>query len=332
MELIERYLEAVKFWLPRRQKDDIIAELSGDIYAQIEDREASLNRKLTEAEVEELLKQRGNPLLVANRFQPQNQLIGPELFPVYRFVLKIFAFGYLMPYVLVWIGMMLFSPAFRIEQAHASGLGAIGSLISYLWIATCLVGCPVTAAFAILERMQERMHLFDCWSPRKLAHVRDLNHIPRTNSAFELGFGLIFIVWWIIYLHSPVVWIGPLAQITLSPQWPWLFWGYLLVALVNLTLAANKLMHPQWSEEKAVMRLFSDLAGSLLLCWLMKADLMAGFAAANTTPEQSLALTEAFNHWMRTIFPVAVALTLVVFATNVYRIVRLHRSQKRDSL
>jgi hypothetical protein len=46
MELIERYLQAVKFWLPKRQKDDIIAELSGDIYSQIEEREAALGRAL----------------------------------------------------------------------------------------------------------------------------------------------------------------------------------------------------------------------------------------------------------------------------------------------
>jgi hypothetical protein len=37
MELIDRYLQAVKFWLPKQQKLDIIAELSEDIYAQIEE-------------------------------------------------------------------------------------------------------------------------------------------------------------------------------------------------------------------------------------------------------------------------------------------------------
>jgi hypothetical protein len=31
MELIERYLQAVNFWLPKRQKHDIINELSEDI-------------------------------------------------------------------------------------------------------------------------------------------------------------------------------------------------------------------------------------------------------------------------------------------------------------
>lgn len=51
MELIDRYLQAVKFWLPKQQKQDIIAELSEDIYAQVEEQESGLGRKLNEAEV-----------------------------------------------------------------------------------------------------------------------------------------------------------------------------------------------------------------------------------------------------------------------------------------
>ena len=58
-DLIARYLQAVAFWLPAKQKTDIAAELSADIHAQIEEREGSAGRTLTQAEVEELLKQRG---------------------------------------------------------------------------------------------------------------------------------------------------------------------------------------------------------------------------------------------------------------------------------
>jgi len=35
MELLERYLQAVKFWLPNEQKQDTIAELSEDLRSQI---------------------------------------------------------------------------------------------------------------------------------------------------------------------------------------------------------------------------------------------------------------------------------------------------------
>ena len=57
MDLLDRYLQAVKFWLPNPQKQDIVAELSEDIRAQIEDTEAELGRPVTEAEVEVILRQ-----------------------------------------------------------------------------------------------------------------------------------------------------------------------------------------------------------------------------------------------------------------------------------
>jgi hypothetical protein len=39
MELLDRYLQAVKFWLPKAQKQDIIEELSEDIRSQVEEKE-----------------------------------------------------------------------------------------------------------------------------------------------------------------------------------------------------------------------------------------------------------------------------------------------------
>lgn len=59
MELIDRYLQAVGFWLPRKQRQDILAELAEDLQSQIEEKEAGLNRKLSEAELESLLKEPG---------------------------------------------------------------------------------------------------------------------------------------------------------------------------------------------------------------------------------------------------------------------------------
>jgi len=122
MELIDRYLQAVKFWLPKNQKQDIIAELSEDLGSQIEDREAELRRKLSESEVADLLKQRGRPVLVANRFLPQESLIGPVLFPIYLFVLKLVALFYMVPWILVWIGIAIFRPMIGIANTVFSAV------------------------------------------------------------------------------------------------------------------------------------------------------------------------------------------------------------------
>ena len=323
MELIERYLEAVKFWLPKRQKDDIIAELSADIHAQIEERETTLGRALTEAEVEELLKLRGNPLLVANRFLPQESLIGPVFFPIYRFVLKIFAFGYLLPATLVWIGLMTFSATYRMEQTHTSWFAAFTSLFSYLWCTTCLVVVPLTIAFVVLERQQDRVRFFDLWSPRKLPPVHNPNLIPRSSSAIEVAVNLIFFVWWAVYAHSPELRIGSMIHIYFQPQWLWFFWGYLALALGNAALSATNLLRPFWTITRAKLRLFSDGVGAALFCWLMQANILAGITAKNLTAEKAIGLTQAFNHWMTTLFPAAIVVGLVVIATGIYRMVRL---------
>ena len=43
MDLIERYLHAVKTHLPPAQQDDVVAELREDLQSRIEEREAELD-------------------------------------------------------------------------------------------------------------------------------------------------------------------------------------------------------------------------------------------------------------------------------------------------
>ena len=38
MEALDRYLEAVRAWLPREQRADIVAELGEDLRSEIEER------------------------------------------------------------------------------------------------------------------------------------------------------------------------------------------------------------------------------------------------------------------------------------------------------
>src|SRR6266705_6214242 len=87
MELIDRYLQAVRFWLPRSERD-LAVELAEDLHSQVGARESQLGRPLDEDEVSAILKECGNPVVVASRLRPQDYLIGPTLFPAYRFVLK----------------------------------------------------------------------------------------------------------------------------------------------------------------------------------------------------------------------------------------------------
>jgi hypothetical protein len=159
MEMLDRYLQAVKFWLPAAQREDIAAELSEDIRSQIEEKESSLGRKLNESEVAEILKARGRPVLVANRFLPQEHLVGPVLFPIYVFVLKIVAAFYLLPLVLVWIGI-------AVSRIVHSGQGRGETLASFwtsFWPVVFFMVGAVTAVFAVLERVQTKSGFLEKW-------------------------------------------------------------------------------------------------------------------------------------------------------------------------
>ena len=87
MTVVDRYLTAVRIFLPRSAQRDIIAELSEDIHSRIEDREGTLGRPLTAAEQEAIVADFGHPALLAGRYGRRRCLIGPEIFPFYWLVL-----------------------------------------------------------------------------------------------------------------------------------------------------------------------------------------------------------------------------------------------------
>jgi hypothetical protein len=84
-ELVDRYLQAVRFWLPKsHRQEDLIDELGEDLRSQIDEKESELGHQLDEAEMSAMLKRCGSPMMVAGRLGPQRHLIGPGLFPIYE--------------------------------------------------------------------------------------------------------------------------------------------------------------------------------------------------------------------------------------------------------
>jgi hypothetical protein len=197
MELLDRYLQAVGLWLPQPQKRDIIAELSEDIRSQIEEKESELGRSLEEAELEAILKRRGAPLLVAERFLPQKSLIGPLLFPIYRLVLKWALLYQAAGWFLVWIGYAL------LDGTHA-GASVAGDLKS-LWLVGVNTFAAITATFALIERYHAKSRFLEQWSPRKLPRLRHPSQISRSCSAAEVAWNGLLILWWVNWLRLPEI-------------------------------------------------------------------------------------------------------------------------------
>jgi hypothetical protein len=327
MELVDRYLHAIEFWLPNQQKHDIAAELSEEIHAQMEEQAAALGRPLTREEMEALLKRFGAPLTVAQRYLPQESLIGPTLFPIYRFVVKIIAFWLLGPWLLVGIVLALYGPT------HEAG-GSIGAAVAHLWgslwsMAFLSFGM-VTLVFAVLERVLPKPLLED-WSPRKLPPVRDRSRVSRLTSGFELGVYLFAVVWWAENMNSPILWWNALhVRIALSPAWGYFFWGFLVLTVGTAALSAAKLIQPAWTPVSATARLLVDGAGSVLFCWLLRAHVVAGIMIASIPAERAAEFASAVNLWMAKMFPVGVIAGVVTVCVDGVRIYRLTRGGRGD--
>ena len=322
MELVDRYLQAVKFWLPKQQKDDILAELSADIRAQIEDRESVLGRSLTQPEIEDILKQRGRPCLVASRFRPQESLIGPVLYPIYLFCLKCALLGYLVPWLVVTLIILIVRPSFSATQSIPAWFMTMAQVSGHLWTMAFVAAGTITLIFAILERVQAKSHWLENWDPRKLPPVRKANLHTRTNAAVELSIMLLATAWWAAYMDRTVIYIGESVRIALNPVWLWFFWGYLLVLILTAATAALILARPHIAWLPAALRLFNSLVGSILFCSLLRVGMLAGIKVPNVTAQQAIDFTLAANHWMLTVFPLGVILSVILIAVDIYRIVR----------
>lgn len=324
MDLVERYLHAVRFWLPRRQQDDVAAELGEDIRSQIEDREKHLGRKLTELEVVSILKERGRPMLVANRYGPQQYLIGPALFPAYRFVILIVVVCYLVPWILTWWGLVIFDPHYHADFSRTFGL-----LWGTFWLTAFIALGAVTLIFAILERVDSKLNFLANWEPLKLPAVRDRNRIPRLNSSIDLAANLAFAVWWTTDMWSTTILNRGGVRITFAPVWKYFLWAFLLIAIAKIILAAANLVRPYWSWLRASLQLILTIAASAAFCWICKLNILAQIVAPNLAPSRVAEIVSAINFNVSRSFPFVVSACVVIVAlSGGGRLIRLRSRHK----
>jgi hypothetical protein len=302
MDLVERYIEAVKFWLPAKLKDDVAAELKDDIASEIEEAEREKGRKLTEDEVAALLKARGRPLLVASRYLPQHSLIGPELYPLYILVLKIVAAICLIPPIIVGLIWAIDNPNFAPPSVVSE---PFNSLLTSFAI--------VTLIFAVIERKGINPAKQESWNPKSLPPVSRRGRIKRSTSIGDIISNLVLVGLFLLgYLSittygmppSLVISGGHVAvtdqllhgHITVSPEWvP--YWQFIIVvAVVEIGFSAANLFHPYWTVPRALFRMAIDLVKTAAFCWLLASHLLRELVVQGLPPDAAphlLALSDA---------------------------------------
>ena len=215
MNLLDRYLQAVRFFLPRRQQDDIVRELSENLLSQMEDRAEELGRPLSEDEQADILRRHGHPMLVAGRYRSHQQLIGPTFFPIYVVALQAgLAVALLVTIVVTTITSIVHGDPIRQLVAGFLAFPA-RALMVFAW---------TTLGFAALDFAQSRLKLAHRWDPRSLPKVvKPANLMSRGRSLCEFLLSSASAVWLMLapWAPYPCVWTSrglPRARADLAPR------------------------------------------------------------------------------------------------------------------
>jgi hypothetical protein len=262
MELVDRYLHAVRGFLPRHDQDDIIRELGEDIRSQVEEREAELGRPLRDVELEAVLKQLGHPMLLASRYGPQRQLIGAAVFPFYWLALKI-ALGVALLVQVVIAAVLLASgrESYEIVDMLAR-FPTSGAISVFGW---------VTLVFAVGQLVLTRAGVFEGWQPRTLPRAPARQpRASRFHALFELVGHAVMLAWLLTLPSTPALAMGPAAAILdFAPVWQRFYAPLVLLVLGWMTPPAFALIYPERRRARLLLRVAVHVLGLILLGLLL---------------------------------------------------------------
>jgi hypothetical protein len=320
MTLIDRYLSAVRGYLPVSKQADIIRELSEDIHSQVADREAELGRPLTESEEEALLKKFGHPMVLAAKYRPQQHLIGPTVFPFYWFWVKVAIGVALIVHIAIAVAMLASgAPAEQIvRQLTAFPFGPAVTVFGW-----------VTLVFALADRNIVHLPWMTTWNPRELPVPRPAAPYSRLALLFQIVGGTAFLIWWLAVPHFPFLIFGPAASfLALAPAWHAVYLPIAGFWLVSLLVLWMMLLRPDWARFRRMITLVTNGFGLVIAALLLRGGPYVTLAGGATGFHGDASVVQFVNLGIR-VGLVMWAITSVV--ELVRELVRQLRPQPADS-
>lgn len=312
-DLVERYLQAVRFLLPRKQRDDVDRELSEDLRAQVEEKEAELGRSLTEDETAAILKGLGHPAALALRYQPARHLIGPEVFPFFAFAVKSILAALAVVHIVL--------PGIYFIVAGEPSRRVVGLFLRFPGVALQVLAWT-TIAFAILDTRVVRSAVAGAlagWRPQSLPEIARKEEASRPPSASGLALTAFLSVWWLAGIAYPPLILGPAAaHVTLGPSFERLYVPIAASAVASLAVGWLQLSHPDWKSTLVYWGMAADALALVTLYLLARVDVFVVPATAASDP----ALLGTLNDAVRVAMQVSLVATGAAIAWKYMRSLR----------
>lgn len=339
-QILEKYLNSVRSALPEAQRDDIVKELSENLHDQIEDKENELGRPLQDAEVEELLKQHGHPMVVASRYRQDKrsvafgpELIGPVVFPFYVRVLK-FNLG-ISAVILFIVAVALFFGGHPMTA---------GNLVPAIFFQVAIQFAIVTVIFAAADRhfkkhpeswnYRDAKHpwhpafSFDEWSKTK----KDSGRVSRMDSVAQIVALGVSLVWLRVAEGAPFLIFGPAAAfLRPAPIWHQFYWPVVAIVWLGILQGFLNLVRPDWLRVMVLYRALTAIAWIVILFFVLKTGPWVVLTSDASQAEGFRKTADILNQigiYAAVIFTLIAVYNLV---RHLRRLVRLSATPKADA-
>lgn len=312
MELIDRYLQSVKWMLPRKNREDVLRELNDEVLSRVEEKQDALGHTLTEDEQVVVLKQMGHPMLVASRYRTQRYLINPTIFTIYWMVLRLVL-------AVVFVAMAVAAVA---VAASGQDLGkALGIIFQYPF-AALQVFAWVTAVFFVLEIIQVKFDFFSKWDPRTLPK---LSKTKPKHSMIESLVGLILVailgVWWLVGLKHQFWIFGPgVFMMRFGPVWQTIYPIFVVLVVFSIVRSGIDVVRPGWERGRTWFRLIYRALNLLVLYFLYNA--MDLFVPGPASPAGMNDVIRGLNIGMHVGVAVVAFITILQMGHDLYLLIR----------
>lgn len=257
MNLVQNYLEQVNAWLPDSADSDVLQELESTIEEHLDAFEEENGKPATDQDIADILRGIGSPKTVASRFGKQQYLIGPELYPIWRYSVRI---ALTLMLILFFINGLL---------RYVSGINDI--FLSAEWFMGLLQPGLVAVAlttiiFGLMERQGKTDYFKDSWDPLKQFSVKQSKSDQQDAVTNVIGDVLFLIIWnrWLDFSQDAVYRLDSLT-VQFHDIYHLLFWPVNLLLLCSIGFYGWQLFTQFWRKSTLIAALAIDCVSLVVL-------------------------------------------------------------------
>ncbi len=260
MSFIDRYIHEVGRHLPRKNRQDIQAELRSAMQDALEDRYGA---DPSQEDVIAFLEEFGSPRTVASSYYPEGQyLIGPALFPLFRLVTSIALAAVVGAQILAW-GVAIF-----IAGDPLSPLNALAGLINSIPMTFGMV----VIVFAVLQWFDVRPGVEEeAWDPTDLPQLDTHHPVKRGERIFGLVIGTLILAFLVFFPEYIGFITAPGGEFIANPVIPEYILWISLSLTAGIALDVYLLWQGRWSTATRLAKIGVNILSVVVLTLLVQA-------------------------------------------------------------